>query len=381
MSLKKVLALGLTSALCASLLAGCGGATQDSKEIKLGIIAPISGSVATYGQSNLDGIKLAVKEVNAAGGVLKKQVTLDVEDDQGKPDDAANAVQKLINEDQVDALIGAVTSSCTLAAGQIAQSQGVPMIAGPSTADNIGDIGEYVSRVCFKDSDQGKAIASFVVNKLQKKNAAVLYDVASDYSKGLAEIFKAKYQALGGKLAAVETYSTNDTDFSAQITKLKATNPDVIFLPDYYNTVGLIAQQIKQQGINATLIGGDGWESPDLFTIGGTAVEGAYFSTHYSSSAPSAETKKFVDAYKAEYGKEPDAFAALGYDATKVMLDAMTRAGSTDKTAVKDKINSTVDYKGATGNITIKKGTVEKTVVFVQVQNKKAVYVDKVLPN
>lgn len=382
MSFKKVLALGLTGALCASLLAGCGGATKNAaKEIKLGVIAPMNGPVATYGQSNVDGIKLAVKQANAAGGINKMQVSLVVVDDEGKPDSAVNAVQKLINQDQVDAIIGAVTSSCTLAAGQIAQSSGVPMIAGPSTADNVSNIGEYVSRVCFKDSDQGKAIANFAFNKLQKKNAAILYDVASDYSKGLADTFKAKYEALGGKIVAVDTYSTGDTDFNAQLTKIKDKQPDILFLPDYYTTVGLIAQQVKQQGINSVMIGGDGWESPDLYTIGGDAVEGAYYSTHYSANTPSKETKAFVDAYKAEYGKEPDAFAALGYDATNVMLNAMKRAGSADKAAVKDKINSTVDFKGATGNITITKGNVQKTVVFVQVQDKKSAYIDKVLPN
>lgn len=385
LSKKKVSTLLLIVVFAFTILTGCGGQTSSTSdtpsEIKLGVIAPISGSVATYGNSNVDGIKLAVKEINAAGGINGAQVSLIVEDDQGKPDDAANAVQKLINQDQVDAIVGAVTSGCTLAAGQIAQSSGVPMIAGPSTADQVGEIGEYVNRVCFKDSDQGAAIANFVQGKLGFKKAAVLYDVASDYSKGLAETFKAKYESIGGTIIAYETYSTNDTDFNAQITKIKSQNPDVIILPDYYNVVGLIAQQIRQQGLQSVLVGGDGWESADLFKIGGDAVEGAYFSTHYSSSNPSAETKAFVDAYKAEYGKDPDAFAALGYDAAKVMMDAMARAGSLDKAAVKDAINSTKDYPGATGSITIDKGNVLKTLVFVQVKDGAAVYVDKVLPN
>jgi len=379
---KRIVVILLAMSMLIGVLGGCGASDSDVAEVvKVGVIAPISGPVATYGQSNLDGIQLAVKEINEAGGIDGKLIEIFVEDDQGKPDDAANAVQKLINEDQVDVIIGAVTSSCTIAAGQIAQASGVPMIAGPSTADKVGEIGEFVSRVCFKDSDQGAAIANFVYEKLGKTKTAIVYDVASDYSKGLAETFQAKYEEIGGQIVASETYSTNDTDFNAQLTKIKSKTPEVILLPDYYNVVGLVAQQAKQQGIDAVLIGGDGWESPDLFTIGGEAVEDAFFSTHYSASNPSDETRKFIEAYISEYDKEPDAFAALGYDAAMVMFDSILRAGSLDKVAIKDALNATSDYPGATGLITIDQGSVLKTVVFVQVKQGKTEFVDKILPS
>ena len=383
---KKLLSLLAIGFLTMVPLAGCGQTTDSSSEgsaeIKIGMITPLTGTVATFGQSTKEAAELAAKQINENGGINGAKIVFVIEDDQGKPDDAANAAQKLINQDQVVAIIGSLTSSCTLAAGPIAQSAGVPMISSSSTADKVAEIGDYVSRVCFKDSDQGGGSAAFAIKSLNAKKGAVLYDVANDYSKGLAETFKAKFTELGGDLVAYESYSTGDSDFNGQLTKIKATSPEVLLLPDYYNTVGLIAKQAKQQGVDAVLLGSDGWDSPELFSIGGDAVNGGYFTNHYSPDNPTPETKAFIEAYKAEYnGKTPDALAALGYDAANVLFDAIKRAGSTDKAAIKDAINSTTEFKGATGTISLDANrNVIKSMVIIKIENGKQVFYESVNP-
>lgn len=376
--------IAVVSLLAVSMFsfAGCGGGQEEASVVKLGLITPLSGPVATFGQSTKEAVEMAVKKINDAGGINGMQVELIVEDDQGKPDDAANAVQKLINEDQVDAIIGCLTSSCTLAAGPIAQSAGVPMISSSSTADKVSEIGDFVARVCYKDSDQGNGVATFSYQSLKAQKAAVLYDVANDYSKGLAEEFKAGFTKNGGEIVAYESYATGDTDFNGQLTKIKTKNPDVIFLPDYYNTVGLIAKQARQLGLEQVMLGGDGWDSPELFNIGGDAVNNCYFSNHYSPDIPAAETKAFIEEYKAIYdGKTPDALAALGYDAANIMMDAIKRAGSVDKVAIKDAINSTTDFKGATGTISLDADrNVIKSMPIIKIDNGKQAFAEVINP-
>lgn len=383
--LRRVAALVAMVVLVVGSMAGCGSKSADNtadKSIKIGLITPLSGPVATFGQSTKEAVELAVKKINDAGGINGQKIELIVEDDQGKPDDSANAVQKLINQDQVVAIIGCLTSSCTLAAGPIAQSSGVPMLSSSSTADKVSEIGDFVSRICYSDSDQGGGAAIFAADSLKAKKAAVLYDVANDYSKGLAEVFKKKFTDMGGEIVAYESYATNDTDFNGQLTKIKKANADVLFLPDYYNTVGLIAKQVKQQGIQATMLGSDGWDSPELFKIGGDAVNGGFFTNHYSPDNPTPETKQFIADYKAAYsGKRPDALAALGYDAAGIMFDAIKRAGSTDKKAIKDAINSTKEYKGATGTISLDADrNVVKSMVIIEIKDGKQTFKEQIDP-
>jgi len=383
---KGIKIISVISLLAVSMMAfaGCGGGggEEEASVVKLGLITPLSGPVATFGQSTKEAVEMAVQQINEAGGINGMQVELVIEDDQGKPDDAANAVQKLINEDQVDAIIGCLTSSCTLAAGPIAQSAGVPMISSSSTADKVSEIGEFMARVCYKDSDQGNGVAAFAYTSLNAKKAAILYDVANDYSKGLAEEFKKGFTERGGEIVSFESYATGDTDFNGQLTKIKSNTPDVIFLPDYYNTVGLIAKQARQLGLDQVMLGGDGWDSPELFSIGGDAVDNCYFSNHYSPDIPTEETRAFIEAYKLLYeDKTPDALAALGYDAANIMMDAIARAGSLDKVAIKDAINSTTDFKGATGNITLDADrNVIKSMPIIKIEGGQLVFAEIINP-
>ncbi len=350
--------------LIVALLAGCTqqpASKEQSKpaeqpkadKIKIGVVAPLTGDVATFGQSTKNAIELARDQLNAKGGLLGKQVELVFEDDKNDPNETAAAVKKLISQDKVVAIVGSVASKCTLAGAPIAQENKIPMITPTSTNEKVTPIGEYISRACFIDPFQGKVMAKFAGENLKAKAAAMLYDVSNDYSKGLAENFKAAFEAAGGKVVESQTYGKGDQDFHAQLTKIKPTKPDVIFLPDYYNTVGLIAKQVREVGIKSVLLGGDGWDSEDLVKIGGDAVEGGYFSNHYSVEQKNPEAVDFIKAYKDKYGKEPDALAALGYDAVTMLFDAIRRAGKTDGPAVKDAINATKNFKAVSGSITL----------------------------
>ncbi|NLK51006.1 MAG: ABC transporter substrate-binding protein [Syntrophomonadaceae bacterium] len=389
MKMRKRLALVVALVFALSIFAGCGAKTEtptpgtpSKEDIKIGIINSLSGSVSSYGTSAHNGALLAIEEVNKKGGLLDgRQVKYVEEDDQGKIDDASNASQKLINQDNVVAIIGATISSCSNAAAPSAQAAGVPMITPTSTATNVTENGEYISRICFLDPYQSKALAKFAVDNLKANKAAILYNKQDDYSTGLAVSFKEEFTKLGGTIVEEQTYGKDEQDFNGQLTKIKGTNPEILFLPDYYNTVGLIAKQAKQQGLKATLLGADGWDSPQLFEIGGDAVEGAIFSAHYSAADPSPETKAFVEAYKAKYQKDPDSFAALGYDAAMALMSSINTAGSTDKAKIKDAINDLKDFKGASGTITLDdKRNPIKTVVFVKCQQGKQEFVAKVTP-
>lgn len=354
---KKVLAGGMVASMVLAA-AGCtppqkaaAGGNSNSKDIVIGVIAPITGDVATFGQSTKQAMELATKQINAKGGINGKQVVLKIEDDKNDPVEAANAALKLINQDKVNAIIGSVSSKTTLAAAPITQKNKIPLITSTATNEKVTQVGDFVYRACFIDPFQGQVMAKFAYENLKKTKAAVLYDVGNDYSKGLAESFKSNFTKLGGTITTYETYAKGDQDFNAQLTKIKAANPDVIFLPDYYNTVGLIAKQARAQGINATLLGGDGWDSDDLVKIGGTAVEGAYFSNHYSPDNKTPEASAFIDAYKQAYNAVPDALAALAYDAGNILFDAIKRANSQDGAAIIDALSKTKDFQAVSGKI------------------------------
>lgn len=337
--LKKKFALSLTLAMIVGLFAGCGapGAAggSDSGDIKIGVVEPLTGSVGAFGQSAKNGIALLEDQINKNGGINGKKIKFIYGDDENKPASAVSVGQKLINDDKVVAIVGPLTSTCANSLAPIAQQNKIPMVSGTATNPKVTQAGDFIFRTCFIDPFQGTVIAKFANGDLNAKTAAILYDNGNDYSKGLADYFKKAFEAAGGKIVASETYNTNDQDFNAQLTKIKPSNPDVLLLPDYYQTVGLIAKQARSIGIKATFLGGDGWDSADLFKVGGDAVNGAYFSDHYSADDTAPDVVQFIKDYKAKYnGATPDAMAALNYDAAKVLVQAIQSAGKTDGASI-----------------------------------------------
>jgi branched-chain amino acid transport system substrate-binding protein len=328
-----------------------GGSTGDT--IKVGVYGDLTGQTSSFGQSTKNGIELAVEEINNAGGVNGKKIQLIVEDDQGRPEQAKTVVSKLINQDKVQAVLGEVASTNSLAAAPVAQEAKIPMITPSSTNPKVTEVGDYISRVCFIDPFQGAVMAKFAANTLKAKTAAILGDVNSDYSKGLTQFFETEFTKLGGKVVAKEAYTQTDPDFKGQLTKIRNLNPDVIYIPGYYGQVGIIAKQARELDMNMPLLGGDGWDSPELWKLGGAALKNSYISNHYSAENPAPEIQNFVKAFKAKFGVEPDSLAALAYDAAKVLADAIKRAGGTDPAKLKDAINATKDFAGVTGKITI----------------------------
>jgi branched-chain amino acid transport system substrate-binding protein len=324
---------------------------------------------------------MAIEKVNAAGGVLGRQVRVIVEDDQGRPEEAQTVVTKLINSDRVVAVIGEVASSRTLAAAPVAQQAGIPMITPSTTNPRVTEIGDYIFRVCFIDPFQGLVMAKFATNTLRVRNVAVLRDIRNDYSVGLADVFIQNFTQMGGTIASDQSYSEGDTDFSAQLTAIAATRPDAIFIPGYYTEVGLIARQARQLGLTVPLLGGDGWDSPRLTEIGGPALNDSYFSNHYSMQDPSPAIRSFVSEYQTKYGEIPDALAALAYDAANILFDAMTRAGSTDPMAVRDALAQTQNFNGVTGTITIDaQRNAVKPAVVMRVVDGQLQYVETITP-
>jgi len=366
----------------ALVLVSCTGAKSDSvSEIVIGEYGSLTGTTATFGISTKNGIDMAVDDVNKAGGLLGKQVRVIVEDDQGKPEEAQTVVTKLITKNQVIAVLGEVASSRTMAAAPVAQQNGIPLISPSSTNPRVTQIGDYIFRVCFIDPFQGLVMAKFATNTLKIKNVAILRDIKNDYSVGLAEVFVDNFKKMGGKIVANESYSEGDTDFSAQLTSIKSTNPQAVFMPGYYTEVGLVVRQAHKLGLNVPFLGGDGWDSPKLVEIGGEAVNGSYYSNHFSVDDPNPKIQKFVSDYKARYSATPDALAGLGYDAASVLFDAIKRSNSTDGAKIRDAITSTKDFDGITGKITIDKDrNAVKPAVVLQVKDGKLHYVETITP-
>lgn len=366
------------------LLTSCTtGSTSDeaSAEIVIGEYGSLTGTTATFGISTKNGIDMAVDEVNKAGGLLGKKVRVVVEDDQGKPEEAQTVVTKLINRDKVVALLGEVASSNSMAAAPAAQQAGIPMISPSSTNSQVTEVGDYIFRVCFIDPFQGLVMAKFAADTLKVKNVAILRDIKSDYSVGLADVFVENFKKMGGTIVADESYTAGDTDFSAQLTSMKAKKPEAIFLPGYYTEVGLVARQAKKGGLTIPLLGGDGWDSPRLIEIGGKDLDGSYFSNHYSVDDPSPAIQKFVAEYKARYGAVPDALAGLGYDSAMVLFDAIRRSNSTEGAKIRDAIASTKDFPGVTGKINIDQyRNAVKPAVVLQVKGGKLQYVETINP-
>jgi branched-chain amino acid transport system substrate-binding protein len=337
-----------------ALCGGCGGEKHPgSRGIRVGFYGALTGPTATFALSGRNGARLAVDDLNRAGGLLGERVELLVEDDRGEASEAASAVTKLITRDHVVALIGEFASSRTLAAAPIAQSEQVPMISPSSTNVAVTKKGDYIFRACFIDRYQGKVLATFARQNLKASTAAILVDAKSDYSVGLAEAFRGDFEKVGGRIVAELKYAEGDSDFSAQLTKLRPLSPDVLVVPGYYTDAGLIARQARSLGLTAVLLGADGWDSPKLSEIGGSAIDGAYLSNHYSVDDPAPAVRAFVDAYERAYGALPDSIAALSYDAARVLFDAIRRAGSTDGKRLRDALAETQGFSGVTGTITM----------------------------
>ena len=364
------------------LLGGCGNSGDSTGTIKVGEFASLTGGTATFGISSHEGTLMAIEEINAAGGVLGKQLKLLTEDTRSKDGEPATVVNKLIAREGVVAILGEVASSRSLEAAPICQANKIPMISPSSTNPKVTETGDYIFRVCFTDRFQATVMADFSTKKLKMKRVAVFTNVKSDYSKGLAKFFKERFIASGGEITTELDYSGSDKDFKAQLTTIKASNPDGVFVPGYYTDCALISIQARQLGITVPLFGGDGWESEKLFEIGGDAIEGNYLSTHYHPAAGSELSRKFQENYKKRWkGKTPDALAACGYDSALVLADAIKRAGTTDGPKLRDAIAATKNFPGVTGNITInEKRDATKSAVILKISGGKYEYLETVEP-
>lgn len=358
---KKKLVTAITTAVLAMsvLVSGCGGNEDDANKIKLGVVSEMTGANATYGNSIVNGIQLAVKEQNAKGGLLNKQIEIVVADDKSEPAEAANAMSKLINQDNVKAVMGIFPSSNAIAAANVSESSKIPFLAIGATNPKVtvnddGTVKPHTFRVCFIDPFQGTVGANFVYNELGAKTAAIYIDNSSDYAKGLAAAFKDAYTAAGGAVIDEESYLQKDTDFKSVLTKIKAAAPDVVYVPGYYEEVGKIIKQARELGINIPFVGGDGWDSPKLAEIAGSeALNNTYFTNHYSVDSSDETSKAFVENYNKEYGQNPDACAVLGYDGANLMIETITKAGVYDAAKITEILAATKDFNAVTGKTSL----------------------------
>src|SRR5690349_4862652 len=352
-----------------SLLSACNNSGGDNK-VRVGVFMSLTGTTANFGISSVNGIKMAADEINKAGGINGKQVELLVQDDRSDASEAATIVTKFVTQDQVNAVIGEVASSRSLAAAPIAQNAKIPMLTPSSTNPEVTKKGDFIFRSCFIDPYQGAAIAQFAAKTLGAKTAAIMVDRKNDYSTGLEKVINETFTKMGGKIVAVQSYQEGDQDFNAQLTSLKGANPEVIFVPGYYNDVGLIAKQARDKGITVPLIGGDGWDSTQLYAIGGSALNGSYFTNHYSPYDTDPKVQKFVNDYKSRYGSLPDALAATAYDAAHIMFDAIKRSKSLNGPDIRDALAATKDYPGVTGTVTFNQNRdAVKPIVMIEIKD------------
>ncbi len=401
--MKRCFARGLSLTLAAvawlSLSYGCGrqdtpGGTQSSSgavatqpaaapggPVRIGHFASMTGSEATWGVSTDAGVRMAVKEENAKGGVNGRPLEVITYDNQGRAQESATAVTRLITQDKVAAVLGEVASSRSIAGGQVAQRFGVPMISPSSTNPKVTDIGDMVFRVCFIDPFQGYVCAKFARGEpLNAQKAATLFNRAQIYSTGLNDTFKKHFTEMGGTITTEQAYADGDTDYSAQLTNIRATAPDVIFIPGYYTEVVNIAVQARRLGLTVPLLGGDGWDAEDLKNAG-SALDGAYFCNHYSHDEDRPAVREFVAKYQEEYRRIPDGMAATGYDSAKLLIDAMRRASSLAGKDLAAAIAATKDFPGVTGVITIDaQRNARKPAVILRVEGGKTYYTTTIAP-
>ena len=372
--------------LAASLIAGCGGG--DSKNIKIGGVFEMSGNTAAYGTAASNGMKLAFKEINAKGGVLGKQLEAVYADNKGEPSESANATTKVITQDKVPAIIGFTTSSNGIAGATVAEASKIPMLQVTTTNPKVtvdektGKVRDNVFRVCFIDPFQGTVAANFATKTLKVTKVATLVDNSSDYSKGLTQFFVEAFTKAGGTIVSQEAYLQKDQDFKAILTKIKAANPEMIYVPGYYDEVGKIIKQARELGITAPFVGGDGWDSPKLFVIAGAAaLNNTFFTNHYSPEDKDPRVTAFVEAYKKEYGVVPEANAALAYDAAYLMADAIKRAGSAEPAKIREALAATKGFAGVTGTATLNAThDAVKNAVIIELKDGKQIFKETVQP-
>src|SRR4029079_3231036 len=381
---RTLLSLGLIASLLfvfACERKGGPGAGGNSGPIVVGYYGDLTGRTSNFGQSTKNGVEMAADEINKAGGINGRQLQVLAEDDEGRPEKAATVVTKLIDQDKVIALVGEVASGNSLAAAPKAQGAKVPMISPSSTNPAVTQVGDYISRVCFIDPFQGAVMAKFAANTLKAKKAAIMLDFNSPYSRGLTEFFEASFTKLGGQIVNKQSYTQGDRDYKGQLTSIRSTSPDVIYVPGYYGEVGVIAKQAQQLGIKAPLLGGDGGDATQLWEWGGDALNGDFISNHYSVDDPSPAIQKFVANYQARYSKRPDALAALGYDAMKVLAEGIKKAGTTDGPKLRDAIAQTKDFAGVTGTISLDtQRNAVKPAVVLKLQDRKYIYQETIYP-
>ena len=365
---RSLISLTIIAALLAAIACQPSGGGGD--KVRIGVFMSLTGDTANFGISSTNGIKMAADEVNATGGINGKQIELLVQDDRSDASEAATIVTKFVTQDQVHAILGEVASSRSIAAAPIAQNAKIPMLTPSSTNPEVTKKGDYIFRSCFIDPVQGAAIAQFGARTLNAKRGALMVDRKNDYSTGLEKVINEVFTRLGGQIVVTQSYQAADQDFNAQITSIKGANPDVIFVPGYYGDVGLFAKQARDKGITVPIVGGDGWDSPSLYQIGGAALNGCYFSNHYSPDDADPLVQKFVNDYKSRYGSVPDALAATAYDAARIMFDAIKRANSLDGTAIRNALAATKEFPGVTGKVTFNENRdAVKPIVMIKIED------------
>lgn len=382
----KLVVTAIVVCMMAALAGGCGGSGGNS--IKIGLLNELTGGNATIGTSSANGAKLAIKEANAKGGVLGKKIEAVIADNKSEPAEAANAMTKLITQDGVVAVTGTFSSSNAIASASVAEASKVPYLSSGATNPKVtvdektNKVKDYTFRVCFIDPFQGTVAANFMLSNLQMKTAVILVDNSSDYSKGLAEFFRAALTNGGGSILAEEAYLQKDQDFKTILTKIKGLNAEVIYVPGYYEEVGKIVKQARELGIEATFIGADGWDSPKLVEIAGAeALNNTYFTNHYSVDSDDEVSKAFVEKYQKEYGQKPDALAVLGYDAANVLLDAITRANSVEPAKIRDALANTKGFKAVSGETTLNEThDAVKSAVIIEMKDGKQTFKASVKP-
>ena len=380
--------LPVAALAAAGALAGCrqggGGGGGGGNEILVGHFASMTGDTSTFGTETDRGIRLAMEELNAAGGVLGKQFRVQTQDDASKVEEAVTVVTGFANNPDMVAVLGEVASSRSKAAAPVLQAAQIPMVSPSSTNPDVTKVGDYIFRVCFIDPFQGYVMAKFAREQLKMDRVAILRDQKNDYSVGLANVFNDEFKKMGGTIVADVSYKEGDSDFRSQLAQVKPQRPQALYVPGYYGEVGTIARQARELGMNVPLMGGDGWDSPQLVAGAGgpgKALEGAYFSNHYSKDDKSERVQTFVKTFRAKYGSDPSALAAMGYDAMKLLADAITRAGSPDRKALRDALATTQNFKGVTGDITIDaQRNATKPAVVLQIQGNQFVYRATVQP-
>ncbi|HEX3729872.1 MAG TPA: ABC transporter substrate-binding protein [Opitutaceae bacterium] len=371
----------LRSCLVLVLAAALAGPLPAQDTLRIGEVASLTGKEAAYGQSSHDGTLLAIEEINAAGGVLGKRLELITLDDASKPGEAGTAARKLISRNKVAALLGEVASGRSMEMAPIAQNARIPMISPSSTNPRVTQVCNYIFRVCFTDPFQGAVLAKFALAHLHARKMAILTSVSSAYSVGLSKYFREPYQAGGGTIVDEQKYSEGDKDFKAQLTAIMASGADGLLVSGYYTEAALVCRQAQQLGLDLPIFGGDGWEAQELITIGGDAVEGKFYSTHFSPASPVPAVQAFVARFRQRWGAEPDGMAALGYDSAEVLADALKRAGTSAPAALRAAIAATRDFPGVTGSTTLDANRdATKPAVILTVKDGKFALVDTVTP-